>query len=271
MISSASVVHMVSLFKREKSAPAPLVHPLQAQIPDIQQAEFSAFYYGQRRGGDFYDFIRVDNGRILFGLLDVAGPLVQNRTVVCAVQDSFRKDGTELFAGDDINESEAMIELCIRLNRSILDTEGGLRACPAFVGSYNENTGIVCYVNSGHTPGLVRDGNGVVELAATGLPLGLFSHAPSDASIVVLEPGAALLLVSRGVLEGKHKSEEFGLGRVKEVLKQTASESPKELSLSVLNALRQFMNTPPTHDDVTALSLLRSPNSGFQEESPRST
>jgi serine phosphatase RsbU (regulator of sigma subunit) len=72
-----------------------------------------------------------------------------------------------------------------------------------------------------------------------------------------LEPGAALLLVSRGVLEGKRKGEEFGLERVKDVFKQTAAESPKELSLSVLNALRQFMNTPPTHDDVTALSLFR--------------
>jgi len=251
---------MAFLFKRDKSASATVVHPLQASIPAIQDAEFNAFYYGQRKGGDFYDFMRVDNGRILFGLLDVAGPLEENRTVVCAVQDSFRKDGPELFVGEDINESEAMIELGIRINRSILDTEKGLRSCPAFLGCYNEFTGIVCYVNSGHTPGLVRDGSGLAELGATGLPLGLFSHAPSDASLVFLEPGASLLLVSRGVLEGKRKGEEFGLERVKDVFKQTASDSPKELSLSVLNALRQFMNTPPTHDDVTALSLLRHSN-----------
>ena len=192
-------------------------------------------------------------------LLDVAGPLAQNRAVVCAAQSTFRADGSELFAGNDINEAEAMIELCIRLNRSILDAEGGLRSCPAFIGCYNEDTGIICYANAGHTAGLVRDGNGVTGLPATGLPLGLFSHAPSDACVVALEPGSAMLLVSRGVVEGKHKGEEFGLDRVKEAFKQTAAESPKELCLTVLNALRQFMNTPPTHDDVTALALVRGP------------
>ena len=45
--------------------------------------------------------------------------------------------------------------------------------------------------------------------------MGLFSHATCDAALVALPPGAALLLVSRGVLEGKRKREEFGLDRVK--------------------------------------------------------
>lgn len=240
-----------------------MVQPVQARIPDLKDALFGAFYYGQRRAGDFYDFVAINNGRVLFALLDVAGPLAQNRAVVCAAQSTFRADGSELFAGNDINEAEAMIELCIRLNRSILDAEGGLRSCPAFIGCYNEDTGIICYANAGHTAGLVRDGNGVTGLPATGLPLGLFSHAPSDACVVALEPGSAMLLVSRGVVEGKHKGEEFGLDRVKEAFKQTAAESPKELCLTVLNALRQFMNTPPTHDDVTALALVRGPQSSI--------
>ena len=251
--------YVAFLFKRENSLSAAMVQPVQARIPDLKDTLFGAFYYGQRRAGDFYDFVATNNGRVLLGLLDVAGPLAENRGIVCAVQNSFRKDGAELFAGNDINESEAMIELCIRLNHSVLEAESGIRACPAFVGCYNENSGILCYANSGHTAGLVRDQNGISELPATGLPLGLFSHAPSDACMVALEPGAVLLLVSRGVVEGKHKSEEFGLGRVKEVFKQTAAENPKELCLTVLNALRQFMNTPPTHDDVTALALVRAP------------
>lgn len=236
-----------------------MVQPLQAKIPDLTDTFFGAFYYGQRRAGDFYDFVAPANGRVLLCLLDVAGPLAQNRGIICAVQHTFRTDGAELFAGDDINESEAMIELCIRLNRSILDAESGLRACPAFVGCFNEDSGILCYVNAGHTAALVRDQEEISELPATGLPLGLFSHAPSDAGMVALEPGAVLLLVSRGVVEGKHKGEEFGLGRVKEVFQQTAADNPKELCLTVLNALRQFMNTPPTHDDVTALALVRAP------------
>lgn len=249
---------MPFLFKHAKASSSPLASPLPANIPDLQDVGFSAFYYGQRKSGDFYDFLPLANGRVLFALLDVAGPLEENRAIVCAMQDSFRRDGADLFNGEDINESEAMVELSIRLNRSILDNEGGLRSCPAFLGCYNEASGIVCYVNAGHTPGLLRDGEGVTELPATGLPLGLFSHAPSDASVIVLEPSALLCLVSRGVVEGKHKGEEFGLERVKAVLSQSAGDTAKEFCIAILNALRQFMNTPPTHDDVTCLAMLRS-------------
>ncbi|MGH9513265.1 MAG: PP2C family protein-serine/threonine phosphatase [Terriglobales bacterium] len=248
---------MPFLFKHENSHPSATVQPVQAKIPDVRGAAFGAFYYGQRRAGDFYDFVHLDNGRVLFCLLDLAGPLTQNRAILCAVQGSFRTDGAELFAGEDINESEAMIELCIRINHTILSAAEGLRSCPTFVGCYDENIGLIWYANAGHTPGLVRDGNEVTELSATGLPLGLFSHAPTDACVVALEPGSALLLISRGVVEGKHKGEEFGLERAKDVFRQTAAESPKELCLTVLNALRQFMNTPPTHDDVTSLALVR--------------
>ena len=63
-------------------------------------------------------------------------------------------------------------------------------------------SGIVCYFNAGHTPGLVRDRSGCSELPATELPLGLFSHVACEAPMVALEPGATLLLVSRGVVEG---------------------------------------------------------------------
>jgi serine phosphatase RsbU (regulator of sigma subunit) len=251
---------MSFLFKRENSS-SPPPQPVPAKIPELQNAAFGAFYYGQRRGGDFYDFVPVRNGRVLFTLLDAAGPLTQNRGIVVALQDSFRKEGESLFAGDDINESEAIIELCIRLNRTILAAENGLRSCPTFTGCYDSGTGIVCYANSGHTAGLVRDNGEVTELPATGLPLGLFSHAPSDACVVALEPGAALLLVSRGIVEGRHKGEEFGLSRIKEVFQQTAADNPKDICLTILNGLRQFMNTPPTHDDVTAVALVRAPKS----------
>ena len=103
----------------------------------------------------------------------------------------------------------------------------------------------MCYFNSGHTPGLARDRNGVSELPATGLPLGLFSHMTSNAPMVALEPGAVLLLASRGIVEAKRKSEEFGLERVKDALQHSKAASAKELCASVLDQMQQFMGTAP--------------------------
>jgi len=79
----------------------------------------------------------------------------------------------------------------------------------------------------------------------------------SDAAMVALEPGAALLLASRGIVEGKRKAEEFGLQRVKEALQQSQAASAKDLCISVLDQVQQFMGAAPAENDVTALALTR--------------
>jgi serine phosphatase RsbU (regulator of sigma subunit) len=244
-------------FTRKASVPTLPCDPVRAEAPELQGAGIAAVYYGQRQSGDFYDFLRVHPQRVLFGLFDAAGHVEGTRATLCTVQQVFRNLGAELFSSEDANESEAMTELSLQLNRAVLKAEDSIRACPAFVGCYNEGLGIVCYSNAGHTPGLVRDGKGVTELPATGLPFGLFSHITSDSSMVAVEPGAALLLVSRGIVEAERKKEEFGLERAKQSLQRGTAHSAREICTEVLDDVRQFMGTPPTHDDVTALALLR--------------
>lgn len=257
LTSARSLTSMRFLFKHERPAVSPC-EPVHADVPELADAELAAIYYGYRVAGDFYDFIRVSPNRVLFGLLDVAGRHDDNREIVSAAQKTFRTQAAELFAGEEVNEAEAMIQLCIHLNRTILQAEGGgVRSCPAFAGCYNESLGTVSYFNAGHTPGLLRHSTGVAELTATGLPLGLFSHATCDAPMVAVEPGAALLVVSRGIVEGKCKGDEFGLERVKNCMHGAQAISAKQLCVSVLDNIQRFMCAPPTHDDVTALALMR--------------
>jgi len=230
----------------------------QARAPELQQAQLAAAVYGKRTQGDLHDYIRVSPSRVLFALLDVAGRMDQNRAILGAVQSTFRSCGPRLLAEDDTNEADAMIEICIRLNRAILTAAGRVCSCTAFAGCYNENLGTVCYVNAGHTPGLLRDQSGVAELRATGLPLGLFSHSTPDASIVALQPGAALLLVSRGMVEARRKKVEFGLAQVKEVLTGTAAQTAEEICARLLGQVQQFLATKSAENDVTVLALARS-------------
>jgi serine phosphatase RsbU (regulator of sigma subunit) len=249
---------MRALFNLARRKSVPAREPVHAEFPRLQDANVAAVYFGERLGGDFHDFIRVSPTRVLFGLLDVAGRREENHAIVAAAQNTFRAVGAELFAQEDMNPAEAMIELCLQLNRTILQSAGKVRSSPAFAGCYDESLGTVVYFNAGHTPGLVRDHAGVTELPATGLPLGLFSHTTCDASTVFLHPGAALLLVSRGIVEAKRSGEELGLESVKRGFQETKAANSKELCLLVLDQVQQFMSVPPTHNDVTALALTRS-------------
>jgi serine phosphatase RsbU (regulator of sigma subunit) len=229
---------------------------VQGETPSLKGADMSVAYFSSRSGGDLHDFLRVAPHRFLFGLLDVAGKRETSAPVIQAAQACFRAAGEDIFAAPELNESDAMIELSRRLNLEIMRAAGGVRSCPAFAGLYNEELGTICYVNAGHTPGLLRDDSSMVELHATGLPLGLFSLAPTDARIVGLGPKASLAVVSRGVVEAESKNSEFGLAGVKSVL-QAGSGSAKDLSERILQRVQEFMHMAPKHNDVTALTLIR--------------
>ena len=229
---------------------------LQAETPTLRGADVAAVYFAQRDGGDFYDFLRVSPSRLLFGLLDVSGNREQNQPVLAAAKAMFEQLGKELFSAANVNESEAMTRLCLSLNREIMRAAGGVHSCPAFAGCYNEDLGTVCYVNSGHTPGLLVDGQ-IDELKATGLPLGLFSLATIDAPTVALTPGAALLLVSRGVVEAECGGNEFGLEGVEGSLKMAMPTDAKTLVTRMMESVQNFTCVPPSHNDVTALALVR--------------
>ena len=254
---------MCPLFQSRVPEPVPAVELVPGEFPKIDGAEIAATTYGKRVAGDFYDSLRVSPERILFGLLDIAGRRDSNEALLSAAQKIFHTLGAELFAPPDINESEAMVTLCIRLNRGLMEAAAGVHSCPAFIACYHEKFGTLCYTNAGHIPGLLRDSTGIAELASTGLPLGLFSHATCEAPTVALERGAVLLLVSRGVVEGKCKDDkaedlEFGLERVKERLQADSSQSAPEVCGSILNTVGEFTCEPLAPDDMTALALVRS-------------
>ena len=265
-LKSSSTSFWRSLFKLDEVAP-PLVDPLHCDAPLLRQAEIAAVYSGQRVAGDFYEFLRVGPSRMLFVLLDIAGLRADTREILIAVQQTFRTLAPDLLSGEDFNETTAMIELCNEMNLTIL--RGGLRSCPAFIGCYNEDLGTVCYANAGHTPGLLRDRTGITLLEATGLPLGLFSHTMQSAAVCHLVPGAALLIVSRGIVEadyvpaleanhhGEESGAEFGLDGVKESFRQATLVSARGLCLTTLQAARKFTPTTPTHNDLTTVALVR--------------
>ncbi len=235
--------------------------------------QVGALYRGARVGGDFYDFIAAGEHRMLVLLLDIAGKRDEALDIAATVQEVFR-GAADLFAADQVNEPVAITGLLLEINRAIMTVVDGVRCAPGFLGCYNEIVGTMCYINAGHTPALLKDNGEVSVLGANGLPLGLFSHATHDAQMCAMAPGSTLLLVSRGLVETKAGHEEFGLDRVKEILKENSTRDPQQLCAGVLEAVRLFLENharrrllgnnhniseedPLGVNDVTALALTR--------------
>jgi serine phosphatase RsbU (regulator of sigma subunit) len=253
---------------RELRKPAP------AKMPELPTVRVGALYRGARVGGDFFDFIQVGSSRLLFLLLDIAGKRDEALHIAASVQEVFH-GGADLFYLDDVNEPVALISILLDINRAIMDAAGGVRCAPALVGCYNEVLGTCCYINAGHTPALLKDHDGISVLEASGLPLGLFSHATHDAQICALPHGSALVMVSRGLVEAKGHKEEFGLERVKQALEEAPGHDAQQLCRHVLECVTEFIEEQHKHrllarsnyqiaesdplgeNDTTAIALVR--------------
>ncbi|HXP47832.1 MAG TPA: SpoIIE family protein phosphatase [Terriglobales bacterium] len=238
-----------------------LRRPQSTPVPQLGSSSISALYRAARVGGDFYDFLVTDSRRLVFLLLDVAGKREEALDIAAAVQERMHPMAAELLRADDVNEADALPTLLIELNRVIIQAAGGVRCAPAFLGCYEEEFGTLTYINAGHTPALLKDNEGVTRLEANGFPLGLFSHATHDALITAIEPGAGLLLVSRGLVESKAGSKEYGIERLTECVSKTSFQNAHDLCTQVLGAVKTFTESSwrhkETENDVTTLALVR--------------
>ena len=123
---------MRSFFKFSGSDTPVAVEPTPTVFPNIDGADIAAVFAGNRVAGDFYDSVRVSPERVLIGLLDLAGRREANRKLLITAQETFRESGRELFSAVDINESDAMIELNVLINRRLIEASNGVHSCPAF-------------------------------------------------------------------------------------------------------------------------------------------
>jgi serine phosphatase RsbU (regulator of sigma subunit) len=201
-------------------------------------------------------------------LTDIAGLQLQAQEVASQVQSVFRQKAQELFAGSDINESDALAELAHAFNLAVLEAAQGVRFAPTFLGCINLTHGILSYCNAGNLLALVRSEGNVRVLESSGMPLGLFSHTTFEAAILALQPGDAVLVVTKGVTGSRRGATDFGVERVERMLKDATTAAASAICEAVLGEAHDFSHHPWSRflslfqknnsctDDLTALALV---------------
>lgn len=236
-----------------------LKQPLPVCFPVLRGSQFAARYQGARVSGDFFDLVLLGD-RLIFLLLDIAGRREYALHVAAIVQLVFREGAEALFASAESNEADALTQLVLAVNRGIIEITGEAHLCTGFFGCFREDLGMLTYISAGHPPAYIKDSRGITELVAQGLPLGLFLHATQDAQVSVLEPGAILLLYSRGIMEARRRKQEFGTKGVRRVLTETRSVDASDLCNELLRQAQGYTGSGPIENDFTTIVLRR--NSG---------
>lgn len=247
----------MKLFERETVKPD-LRIPRPSLLPCKAELNVSAQYKGSRVGGDYFDFFPISETRMLFLLSDVAGKRQEALHIAAAVQDRLRDRGLALLSDEDANLADSVTALALELNRTIIQTAGGVRAAPTFLGCLDEQFGLLHYVSAGHTPAFIKADGEVTQLDPTGLPLGLFSHATHDAQVSVVQSGSSVVLVSKGLVESSAGRKEFGVERVREALQQQTFASAQDTCHDILNRAVRFAEQPSFFGPQFAIPGLRS-------------
>ena len=228
---------------------------LPRELPNLPQWQIAA-YYGPARavGGDFYDFIEMRDGRIGIVVGDVTdkgvpAALVMARTHSILRAEASRSDspGEILARANALLEPEMPARMFVTCLFAILD--------PA--------TGHIVLANAGHNLPYIRTDEGVVELRATGLPLGLMPGIRYDETEGVIAPGSNVLLYSDGLVEAHDTSAAmFGFPRLREAM--TIDDAGSELLDRLLEDLHAFTGPDwEQEDDITLVTLRRA--SGVSE------
>jgi serine phosphatase RsbU (regulator of sigma subunit) len=249
---------------RPPSVPGPDLLPI--DWSRLDSVDIRARYHSECRGGDFFDALAISH-RVLFLLTDIAGTRLQAKQVALVAQAAFRQRALELFAGAEVNESDAMAALAHAVNLSLIEAAHGVRFAPTFLGCFNRLLGILTYCNAGSLLALFRDGGDVRVLESTGMPLGLFSHTTFEAVVLAFQEGDSLLVVTKGVVESGRGADEFGVERVERLLKKSTVESASEICNAVLqqaydfanrrwSRVLRFLHPAMRQEDLTALALV---------------
>jgi serine phosphatase RsbU (regulator of sigma subunit) len=118
-------------------------------------------------------------------------------------------------------------------------------------------TGRLRFANAGHNLPYMSTGNGVIELRATGMPLGLMSASDYELKDATVPPGTRVLLHSDGLAEAHNRSGEmFGFPRVMEVMENCPRAD--DLIEALLAELEGFTGADwEQEDDITLVTLER--------------
>jgi serine phosphatase RsbU (regulator of sigma subunit) len=205
------------------SGPAgPSPHPV--NLPQIESLDLKAQYHSARCGGDFFDAVALDS-RVIFLLTDIAGRRPETQAIAVDIQNAFRTGAQELFKHSDTNESEGIALLARDVNRSLIEAAHGVRFAPAFLGCYNLTLHILTYHYAGHFLALFHDAEKTRVLEPCGIPLGLFTHSTYEPAVLAFNRRAKLLLVTKGVTEGRREPAIFDDTRIPLLLENSTADS----------------------------------------------
>lgn len=230
--------------------------------PVVKGLQFAGYSRtAQEVGGDYYDFIALENGRLGIAVGDVSGKGISAALLMASIRSALH--------GLTFSGNLNLARLIQGLNRIIFDSSTSNRFVTFFFGQYDPATRMLDYVNAGHNaPVLLRpstiedsvcipgDGCAVQRLETGGPVLGLFQDVDYDQGQIVLRTCDMLVAFTDGISEAMTRTyEEWGEERLIEVARAHTQRSAHDVVTAVVAGADTFTAGAPQNDDLSLVVL----------------
>jgi phosphoserine phosphatase RsbU/P len=219
---------------------------LPQDVPDMAGFDIAGYSRpAQIIGGDYFDFLRFNDGAHGFVIADVSGKGVSAGILMTSLQTAFHTI---------VPETDSPLKVLEKINRLYIHNIKFTTFVTIFFAKIDPRTCTLIYANAGHNPALLyHSGTKKHEwLKRTGIAIGLMEGFDVHSESLQLESGDILVFYTDGVTEAASPQREpFERDRLTEVIAQNEGLPADELIQKILQSVNEFAQGNPLADDAT--------------------
>jgi sigma-B regulation protein RsbU (phosphoserine phosphatase) len=201
----------------------------------------------QNIGGDYFDFIRLNENEFLWCIADVSGKGISAALLMANFQASLHAWAA---VEDDLTN------IIDRLNKIVLNNTKGERFITLFLARYNEKKRKLNYINAGHNPTILYSNGEAVPLKLGTTMIGVFEELPFlNEGEIDLDPGSLIVNYTDGLMDFESTSNKiWNEDKLLDFVKAHGDMSPDNFNDTLLDHLNLVHKSKPI-DDITLLTL----------------
>ena len=209
---------------------------------------FASYLPHETVGGDYYDYIPLNDGRFLICIADVSGKGIPAALLMSNFQASLRTLARRAIDLEDMVRE---------LNFQIKQNAKGEHFITVFIALFDPNSKELSYVNAGHNPPIFINGDMKSEMLEAGTTiLGFFDPLPFIETVKISDVDNFLIFTyTDGLTEAMNANDEqYGIERIEKYISENATVSLDQLHEGLLHEIQLFKGNLAYHDDLTILS-----------------
>ena len=218
-------------------------------LPNTDELQVAAKYLPhQQVGGDYYDFIQLNNHEFIFCIADVSGKGVAAALLMSNMQATLHSL---------INYTHNLKDIILELNKRVIDNAKNEKFVSLFLAKLNTKSQQFTYINAGHNPPILFYEKKFSELNKGCTILGV-TDALTQIQVETFNYTSEFLLVcyTDGLTDTANaKNDNLTTDHLKEIISRNPSANPEFLNETILFYAEEFKGDNAFPDDIALLTL----------------